>query len=147
MFLGENKLSKPNERWCRILLEKMRNPIPPVTPFFLRQKMFFSDFLKNFRNFFSMKLTVKNFRIFLTANFIEKLFTAEFIEKKIQKFFTVNFIEKKIEIFYSQFYWKKFRKFLLLKIFLLLNSLKKQIENFFTAKFIEKISKIFNSHF
>ena len=68
-------MSKPNKRWCRILLEKKGHFPPPVTVLFFLGKNFFGDFLKNFRNFFSMKLTVKNFRIFFAMNSAVKNFS------------------------------------------------------------------------
>ena len=69
-----------------------------------------------------MKLTVKNFRIFLLLNSLKK---------------------KKSKFFYSQFYWKRFREFLivnfrLLKNFLLLNSLQKKFENFLQSISLKK---------
>ena len=67
--------SKPNERWCRILLETKQHFSPPVTVFFFRQKIFFRIFWKIFHNFFSMKLTVKNFRIFFTMKSAVKNFS------------------------------------------------------------------------
>ena len=70
-----NRMSKPNERWCRILLEKKGHFPPPVTPPPFLGKKFFLDFLKNFQNFFSMKLTVKNFRIFFTMKSAVKNFS------------------------------------------------------------------------
>ena len=85
----DNKTSKPNERWCRILLEKKQHfPPPPCDPpLFLGKKCFwgfsekFSKFFfneidcKKFSNFFynevsskkffnSLKMTTQNFRNF-----------------------------------------------------------------------------------
>ena len=55
-FLDETKkkhTSKPNERSCRILLEKKGVFLPPVTPFvFFWQKNCFRIFWKNFEMFF-----------------------------------------------------------------------------------------------
>jgi hypothetical protein len=53
---------------------------------------------------------------------------------KFENFLQPISLQKISKIFYSQFYWKKFRKFLivyfrLLKNFLLLNSLQKKFEN------------------
>ena len=68
-------MSKPNERSFRILLEKYVHFSPPPDPFFFLAKNFFSDFLKKFRNVFSMKLTVKNFRNFFSMNSAVKNFS------------------------------------------------------------------------
>ena len=103
--------SKPNERSCPIFLEKLSGFSPPFFFVFVA-KDFFSDFLKKFRNFFSMKLTVKIFEIvfnefsskkFLIVNFrLLKNFLLLNSLKKFSKIFTVNFVEKKFRNFFRK---------------------------------------------
>ena len=74
-------------------------------------------------------------KIFLLLNSLKKKF-----ENFLQ---SISLKKKKSKFFYSQFYWKKFRKFLivnfrLLKNFLLLNSLQKKFENFLQSISLKK---------
>ena len=93
--------SKPNERSCRIFLEKIVQ-IPYLWPLFLVccvVKNFFFRILRKCRIFFSMNSKVKNFENFLLLNSLKKnskIFYCWIHWKKFRKFFTVNFIEKKI---------------------------------------------------
>ena len=68
---------------------KKRDIFPPCDLLFFQAKNFFSDFLKNFQNFFSMKLTVKNFRIFFTMQVSSKKFfnSLKMTTKKFRNFF------------------------------------------------------------
>ena len=97
--------SKPNERSCRIFLQKLLGfPLWPL--FFCGKNCFFRIFWKMlwkcFEIFFN-EFSSKKFRIFynslkLTIKF-SKFFTAEFIEKKFENLLQSISLKKKFDIF------------------------------------------------
>ena len=112
-------MSKPNERSCRILLgKKVHSPLWSL--FFLAKKLF-SDFLKKFWNVFFNEIDCKKF---------SNVFCNEFSSKK---FF--NSLKLTIE------------NFRLLKIFLLLNSLKKISKTFLQSISLKTIRKFFSANY
>ena len=67
-------MSKPNERWCRILLEKKGHFPPPCDPFFFfRQKIFFG-FSEKFSKFFFNEIECKKFSNFFYNEVSSKKF-------------------------------------------------------------------------
>ena len=86
-------MSKPNERSCRIFLEKLLG-FPPCDPLFFVAKDLFSNFLKKCPNFFFNEIDCKKF-----SNF----FTAEFIEKNFENFLQSISLKKNLDIFFGKF--------------------------------------------
>ena len=90
--------SKPNERWCRILLEKKGHfPPPPVTVFFLGTNFFFG-FSEKFSKFFFNKIDCKKFSNFFCNEFSSKKFFNS-LKMTIKNF---------LEIIFNEFGFKKF---------------------------------------
>ena len=84
------RTSKPNERWCRILLEKKQHfPPPPVTPPLFLGKKFFFGFSEKFSKFFFNEIDCKKFSNFFYNEVSSKKFfnSLKMTTKNFRNFF------------------------------------------------------------
>ena len=85
----KEKTSKPNERWCRILLGKKGHFPPPVTPFFFLGKKLFFGFSEKFSKFFFNEIDCKKFSNFFYNEVSSKKFfnSLKMTTKNFRNFF------------------------------------------------------------
>ena len=83
------KMSKSNERWCRILLEKKEHFPPPVTVFFFLGKKIFFGFSEKFSKFFFNEIDCKKFSNFFYNEVSSKKFfnSLKMTTKNFRNFF------------------------------------------------------------